>query len=116
MVEMALVTPVLALLVFGVLDFARLTYAYVSIVNAAREGARYCALHPGDSAGTLARVQGEIGGKVTLDTSGLTCPALATGQDVTVTVVSPFQPLTPLIRSAVGTRLLLRAPATMEVW
>ncbi|KGK89817.1 hypothetical protein DP73_09295 [Desulfosporosinus sp. HMP52] len=40
LVEMALVLPLLLLLLFGVIEMARVGYAYISISNAAREGGR----------------------------------------------------------------------------
>ncbi len=39
-VEMALVLPVLLLVLFGITEFGRLLGAYVTVQNAAREGAR----------------------------------------------------------------------------
>lgn len=47
MVEFALVTPVLLLIIIACLDFARALNAYVTITNASREGARYATLNPG---------------------------------------------------------------------
>src|ERR1700690_2034597 len=41
MVEFALVLPVLLLLVFGLLEFGRLLYAWIIIENATRFGMRY---------------------------------------------------------------------------
>lgn len=40
-VEMAIVTPVLVLLMLGVLDFGRVMYAAMTVTNAARAGAGY---------------------------------------------------------------------------
>jgi len=40
LVETALILPVLLLLLMGVWDFGRAIYAYISISNAARDGAR----------------------------------------------------------------------------
>lgn len=45
MVEMALVLPILLILVGGILDFGWLFYNQLALTNAAREGARYAALH-----------------------------------------------------------------------
>jgi Flp pilus assembly protein TadG len=44
LVEFALVTPVLILCVVICFDFARLVNAYITVANAAREGARYAAM------------------------------------------------------------------------
>lgn len=41
MVEFALILPLLILLLFGILDLGRAVYAYSTINNAAREGARW---------------------------------------------------------------------------
>jgi len=46
LIEFALVTPILILVLVACLDFARALNAYVTIANAAREGARYATLHP----------------------------------------------------------------------
>ena len=39
-VEYAMVLPLFLLLIFGIIDFGRTIFAYTSIANAAREGAR----------------------------------------------------------------------------
>jgi Flp pilus assembly protein TadG len=46
LVEFALVAPVVLLILVACLDFARALNAYVTIVNASREGARYATLNP----------------------------------------------------------------------
>lgn len=46
--EFALVLPMLAVVVFGVLDLGRVFFATISLTNAAREGARYLTIHPDD--------------------------------------------------------------------
>lgn len=53
LVEFALVLPLLLLLVFGAVDLGRLFHAYITISNAAREGARYGIIYPEDTAGIL---------------------------------------------------------------
>ena len=45
LVEFALVFPVMVLLLFGILDLGRAIYAYNTISNAAREGARVAAVN-----------------------------------------------------------------------
>jgi Flp pilus assembly protein TadG len=114
-VELALVLPLLALLLLIVVDFGRVFSVRIALANAAREGARYCALHPGDTAGTRARVRGELGGQVTTDESVTTCPAVTSGQPATVTVQATFAPLTPVITNLTGGAITLQAPATMVV-
>jgi hypothetical protein len=46
LVEFALVLMLLLLIAFGALDLGRLFHAYITITNAAREGARYGATNP----------------------------------------------------------------------
>lgn len=45
LVEFALVAPVILLALVACLDMARAVNAYVTVVNASREGARYATLH-----------------------------------------------------------------------
>ena len=45
LVEFALVFPVVALLIFGLVDLGRAVYAYSTIANAARQGARVAAVN-----------------------------------------------------------------------
>ena len=45
MVEMALVLPILLILLGGIIDFGWLFYNQLALTNAAREGARYAAIH-----------------------------------------------------------------------
>ena len=44
--EFALLLPLIALLVMGLVDLGRVFYTYEAVTNAAREGARYCAQYP----------------------------------------------------------------------
>ncbi|MBS1253227.1 MAG: hypothetical protein MAG451_02276 [Anaerolineales bacterium] len=48
LVELALLLPVLMLIFAGVLDLGRAFQAYITVANAAREGARYAAFHMND--------------------------------------------------------------------
>ena len=41
MLEFALVLPILLLLIFGIIEYGRLFYAWIIIENAARSGVRY---------------------------------------------------------------------------
>jgi len=46
LVELAIILPFLLMILLGIIDFGRVFYAYVTITNASREGARYGSLHP----------------------------------------------------------------------
>jgi Flp pilus assembly protein TadG len=127
LVEFAIVAPVLLLLLIGCLDFSRALNAYVTITNAAREGARYASL---DAAADGAAVKTYLTGRVApLDASAISVTlAFAPAADarwssaapapghVTVSVSYPWQATTWLIGSlfsASGTRTLTSA-ASME--
>ncbi|MFQ4149952.1 TadE/TadG family type IV pilus assembly protein [Arthrobacter sp. LAPM80] len=56
-VEFAFILPVLLLLVIGIMEFGFLFNQQISASNAAREGARYAAVHYADSGFSAARVQ-----------------------------------------------------------
>jgi Flp pilus assembly protein TadG len=87
MVEFALVVPMFLLLVFGLIDFSRLLFTYVSISNGAREMARVAAVSTpaggawsSDSAVTafmnstiIAAAQDGTTDKVTVRTGDRTC-------------------------------------------
>lgn len=60
LVEFALVVVALMLLLVGILEFGRAVASYTEIHNAAREGARYCSVHPDDLAGVQAAAQAKI--------------------------------------------------------
>jgi len=45
-VELAIILPFLLIILLGIMDFGRVFYAYVTITNASREGARYGSRYP----------------------------------------------------------------------
>lgn len=94
MVEFALVLPMLLILVFGIVDFGRAFQSWVTVTNAAREGARL---------GTVGGTVSAICSRVT-DTAGVSGASCAvtypggniTGQSVAVKVSYNFAMITPL--------------------
>jgi Flp pilus assembly protein TadG len=70
-VELALAFPVLLLILMGVLDFGRAFFSYVSITNAAREGAQYGTWYPTDANGNtnLAAITTQVNQE--LDNTGI---------------------------------------------
>jgi cbb3-type cytochrome oxidase subunit 3 len=50
LVEFAFVFLFMVLVILGIIDFARLFFAYATMSNGAREGARYGIVHPPDDA------------------------------------------------------------------
>jgi Flp pilus assembly protein TadG len=119
-VELALLLPLLALLLLLVLDFGRAFSTSIALANAAREGARYCALNqqgnPDKTAGTRERVRGELEGRAALVESATTCETVAPGQPATVVAEATFTPLTQLIEALSGGPVRLHAAATMVAW
>lgn len=51
--------PLLVLILVGLLDLGRIFYAYITITNAAREGARYGATHPIDDSAIISATRAE---------------------------------------------------------
>jgi hypothetical protein len=116
-VEFALILPLLALLTVGIVDLGRVFYTYEALANAAREGARFCALpvsllvppppgHRPAMAKPFGRVSGELDGRVLVDPTdvlvngvpGGDCPSSAArGSPVTVTVSAHFGLFTPFM-------------------
>lgn len=75
LVEFALVTPMLLILVFGIIDFGLGLRAYISVTSATREGARYAAV--GNPAGTFASGgSGECDGSTSTTVVGKVCTTL----------------------------------------
>jgi Flp pilus assembly protein TadG len=59
-VELAILLPILILILAGALDLARAYDSFVSITNASREGARYGAANPTNTAGIQNAVNREL--------------------------------------------------------
>jgi Flp pilus assembly protein TadG len=118
-VELALLLPVLLLIMAGVLDIGRAFQAYVTVANAAREGARHMSLHQGDCFGARDRVIQEAAGSG-VDLSSATVifqPAWCSpgsavpGDPIKVTVTYQFQPIIGLILG--GQKISISTSASM---
>ncbi len=121
--ELALLLPLLLLIVAGALDLGRAFHVYITVTNAAREGARYGALYPTDTSGILNHARQEASG------AGLTlCDPMASppspceiefpddaqtgpGYPIRMTVQYEFQPILGQIFG--GHSMMLSASATM---
>ena len=80
LVELALLLPFLLTLVLGVVDLGMGIRTYIGLTNAAREGARWVAIHPTDPFGAMTRI-GVEAGRVGVTNTG----SPATGMSVTFT-------------------------------
>lgn len=116
-VEFAVVLPVLLLILMGILDFGRLFYSVLTVRSAAREGARYGAVHATDDAGIRQRVRDAAVG---LEQDRLTItitPATSqrrVGEPLTVDVTYPFEYVTP-IAAITGREQVVRGTVTMRI-
>ena len=114
LVEFALVVFLLMLIILGIFEFGRAVASYTEIHNAAREGARYCSVHPGDLAGVEAAAQSRIvlARGATLEdppcacadgTGGaIACTELETARTATVAVDYDFQAVVFPIARIIG--------------
>ena len=110
-VEFALTMPLLMLLLLGILDAGRAVVAAVSIDNAAREGARYIAVHFNDGTCASPNCQTEarqvvLNSALALDSGQLTSTVTIAGGSASILLSYPFQPVAPLITSVFGTPVL----------
>jgi Flp pilus assembly protein TadG len=116
LVEFALILPVLILIFMGVFDFGRAIYAYNSVSNAAREGARVGIVDQGTGAGGAYNAAIEAANQatalglnptdpnqvqVTFPTS-TQCPTLEVGCPIRVRVQYQFSAITPIIGRIIG--------------
>jgi Flp pilus assembly protein TadG len=126
LIEMAIVTPLLLLLVMGIVDFGFLFQRYVVLTNAAVEGARVATLPGYSVADAQARVEayatdGGIPGAVTAVAVPVALPATGGGTwpgvEVTVTHLYTLQYITPIVALVGGTSaasITLTARSTMR--
>ncbi len=102
MVEFALVFPLFILLLAGMIDFGMGLYSYMTIINAARDGARLGATNCHETA-----CSGPVSSRVRAAASGLNptvgvacstgdCTTATTGDSVTVTASYTYHMIWPL--------------------
>lgn len=102
-VEFALLIPVLALLALGIIDVGRLVFTYISVQDAAQEGALYAAYNPGDG-GVTERVHESVEDDGAFVSSLSVDPGdcdLALGR-TTVSVTGTVTPITPFMTTIIG--------------
>jgi Flp pilus assembly protein TadG len=125
LIEFALVTPILVLLLAGIFDFGMMFRSYEVVTNAAREGARVGVLPGYDPVDVQARVDaylgasGLTGARTTnvVNTPVVTGAGTFTARSVTVNYTYPFVVLGPVGAAFGGTfgTIQLRAAAVMRV-
>lgn len=105
--EFALIFPIFILLLIVVFDFGRAIYAYHTISNAARGGARLAIVDQAPARVRATVMDATVGvnpDDVSVDLSALSnsCTTLKIGCETEVTVSYSFQPLTPIVGNIIG--------------
>ncbi len=126
LVEFAVVLPVFLLILAGICDFGLGLYSQMTIINAAREGARLGVVEPGNVAAIQNRVQGMAAGldasRLTISTTCLrpsgstfvacSSPEWQSGDSVKVKVDYDYRMIWPL---AFGTQIDLTSTVQMRI-
>lgn len=110
LVETALFITLLMILMMGVIDLGRAYFSYLSLKDAAAEGAAYASIRPDDLAGIDARVRGESpSGLIDWSTAQVVTTftgAACRGSGVRVKVTIDYQLVTPFVGAIVGSQVL----------
>jgi Flp pilus assembly protein TadG len=99
MVEFAIVLPIFLLILCAILDFGVVLYSQMTVINAAREGARAATLMAGDASS----IEAQAGDRASAAAGGLdvqttaSCGACKPGDFVTVTVRYDHRLFFPLL-------------------
>lgn len=101
LVEFALVVPIFLLLLCGILDFGVVLYSRMTVINAAREGARVATLMAGESVGDITSkardTANNAAGGLDVSTSVSCENSCKAGAFVTVTVSHDHRVFFPLL-------------------
>ena len=103
-VEFALVFPLLLIMLFAIIDFGWVLNQQMSVTAAAREGARYFAIHNTDTgaqADAEARASALVTGTVTF-TYPSTCSPTVDDDELTMVVHTPMTDLTGWLGAVSG--------------
>ncbi|NLF12022.1 MAG: pilus assembly protein [Anaerolineaceae bacterium] len=100
-VEFAMVVSFLFLILFGIIDFSRLFFAYATMANGVREGARYAVVHPDDNVGIIEHAQAMM---------------VLIGDEATVTVDFPDSDAYGNSRCSHYCRVVVMATCEFDVW
>jgi Flp pilus assembly protein TadG len=118
LVEFALIFPVFMLILFAIFDVGRLVFAYTSITNAAREGARLAIVNQGTGQPELrVRKQSSVAESTNGDGTDITVTYVrddANGQPTTTTCPTPI-PIGCLAKVTYATKLWPITPIVRQV-
>lgn len=117
LVETALTLPILLLVVMGIIEFGRIFNAELIVSNAAREGARYAALHSTD-----AQIQTTVQNLTpTLNQNNISViitpqqASRTSGTAATVEVDYNLQIIAPFVNIIIGNPFKISSQTTMRV-
>ncbi|SEM94146.1 TadE-like protein [Mesobacillus persicus] len=113
LVEFALVVPILALLLFGIVDFGRIFHAYLTIDHAGREAARAASI--GKSKTEVELVAVKSGSSINLTIGDVVVVPGASGSDAKITITYPIAPITPIIGTFFSEGFILIDTTVMRV-
>lgn len=107
LLEFAFVAVFLVLVLFGIIDFSRLFFAYATMAQGAREGARYGIVHPRDEDGIEEHARGML--------------VIVGGEDATVEITYPGLDPDPMERCTDDPKMTycpiqVRLSTTLDVW
>jgi Flp pilus assembly protein TadG len=136
-VELALISPVMVLLVFGILDLGRAYRLHIQLENGAREGAAFAQLYPNQAScaskrdvedrviaeepalsgtpGFAIAVFGEDSAGNMVPISGCDGNVGASGRRARVDVSATYAITTPLVASVVGSSIDLTGSAEVRI-
>ena len=113
MVEFALILPILVLMLIGIFDAGRAIYAYNTVSNSARAGARVAIVDQNTARIKDAAKKKAAGlGLTDSDVTATVCTTLAC--PVSVTVVYDFTPVTPIVGDLFNPQISSTASMPME--
>lgn len=104
-VEMAIATILLVLLSCGIADLGRALFTYVSLQDAAQEGAIYGSFEPSDATAIAERVVESVDyPKLDPSNVAVTCPAGSPtgGKEIAITVTHAVDLITPIVGQMLG--------------
>lgn len=116
LVELALMSLVLFLMLAGLIDLGRAYFAYIAVTDAAAEGAAYGATFPDKipTPGVIEyRAAGASGGLVSIAPENVQVDYDA--EAITVTVTYTHTLLTPFMQTMMGEEIILRQRATKPI-
>ncbi len=124
LVEFALLLPIFLLMAMIILDLGRAAYYYSAIHNAAREGARYGAVHwdsftrENDTRNAARRLAAGLGSNLVITPEFIDTDGDGKSDIVRVTVTYAFRTATPILPKLLGEStqsLPMNAQATMRL-